>query len=173
MPGNANSGRRKPVALRAYEGNRSKTPLPLEPATQPVAPEMPADLPTRSRPVWDWAVGVLGFARLVQVRDAQILHLACRHYARWMQAEETVDSEGMFYQPFVTFDADGRVVEPDDPKARRAASTIKEHPAMKVSAREAQAFERCLSKLGLSPSDWVKLAGPKTKREASLLDAAG
>jgi terminase small subunit-like protein len=93
------------------------------------------------------------------------------HWAEAARAE--LLSSGQFYQPFVTFDGNGNVVEPDSPRARKAAATIKEHPAARTAARESAALERCLSRLGLTPTDRARLARPERPRRDTdgLLDS--
>ena len=80
--------------------------------------------------------------------------------------------EGITYRPFVVLDAEGNVVEPDDPKARKAVQTVKEHPAGRVANRERQACMRAASNLGLTPTMRAKIVGrtPGEKSAESLLD---
>lgn len=171
--GNPNSGRRpKPTALRIIEGNRSKTPLNLnEPRPDPVAPACPDWLHRWAKEMWAWIVPQLEAMGVIGRCDLVDLVALCQSWARWRQAEEEIDREGITYRPFVVLDDHGNVVEPDDPKAHKAVQTVKEHPATKILARERLACMRAASNLGLTPTMRAKIVGRAPARNESLLDA--
>lgn len=175
MAGNHNSGRRpKPTALKIIEGNRGRRPLnENEPRPDPVAPDCPDWLHAYAKELWAWIVPQLEQMGVVGRCDVVDLVALCQSWARWRQAEAEIDAEGITYRPFVVLDDAGNVVEPDDPKARKAVQTIKEHPATKVASRERMACMRAASNLGLTPTMRAKLVGraPGTPSAESLLDA--
>lgn len=171
MAGNANSGRRpKPVALRIYEGNKTKEPLPVEPPTVPwQSGTMPEGLTGKAAKFWDWLVSVLEPMGVLTEEDRALMREACWHYHFAEAARDEVLSNGILYESFTALDAEGNVVDPGSNRASRAVVHRKENPAARTMARESAALERCLSKLGLSPTDRAKLAKPAGRKRESLL----
>lgn len=159
MAGNMNSGRRpKPTALKVIEGNLGRRPLNTnEPKPDPVAPECPDWLHKHAKELWAWVVPQLEQMGVIGRCDLTLLVALCQSWARWREAEAIVDLEGVTYRPFVVLDGGGNVVEPDDPGARKAVQTVKEHPAMKVIARERAACVKASIDLGLSPTVRARL----------------
>lgn len=158
MAGNHNSGRRpKPTALKVIEGNRGHRALnENEPRPDPVAPECPDWLHKWAKEMWAWIVPQLEQMGVIGRCDLTILVALCQSWARWRQAEETLDREGLTYQSLVMLDGDGKPVSVDAAKI-----LMKEHPAAKIAARERAACVKAAIDLGLSPTVRARIISTK------------
>ena len=170
MSGNANSGRRpKPTALKIIEGNRGRRPLnDLEPQPEAGAPECPGWLHKWAKEMWEWVVPQLEVMGIIGRCDIVDLVALCQSWARWRQAEELLDTEGLTYQSLIMLDNEGKPVSADAAKI-----LMKEHPASKIANRERTACMRAASNLGLTPTMRAKLMSfsPAPQSETSLLDS--
>ena len=81
---------------------------------------------------------------LLTQADWLVLELASKSYATWRAAEAVLDAKGLTY----------------------GTAVVRERPELKIAARERQALDRCLARLGLSPADRVKLSVPAPKTSA-------
>lgn len=87
----------KPVALKVLEGNPGKRRLPNGPKPQPLAPTCPAWLAAEARREWRRLAPELERLGLLTRIDRAALAAYCQAYARWRQAEEVLQCEGLTF----------------------------------------------------------------------------
>lgn len=99
-PGPKFGNRKKPTALRIFEGNPGNLPLnPLEPAPEPLKTIDPPDwLSEDAKGVWSLLAPVLHHIGVLTEADQGPFTRYCDTYARWFKTKEVLDKEGETYE---------------------------------------------------------------------------
>jgi P27 family predicted phage terminase small subunit len=88
----------KPTALKVLEGNRGKRPLNTrEPKPAPVVPSCPSWLMLEAKREWRRISKELERLGLLTKVDRAVLAGYCQEWARWKQAEEVIDAQGLTF----------------------------------------------------------------------------
>jgi P27 family predicted phage terminase small subunit len=88
----------KPTALRMLEGNPSRRPLnDAEPKPKAQAPKCPAWLHVDAKREWRRLAPKLEALGLLTEVDGTALAAYCQAYARWKEAEEVIEREGLTF----------------------------------------------------------------------------
>jgi len=86
----------KPTELKKLDGNPGKRPLAKgEPAPAMKKPTCPAHLVGEARKEWNRMVKLLLALRLLTEIDRAALAGYCQAWARWIEAEEKIRTDGM------------------------------------------------------------------------------
>jgi len=147
------------------EGNRGRRPLnENEPIPQMGAPEVPDWLHRWAKELWAFMVPQLEEMGVIGRCDMVDLVALCQSWARWRQAEDLIDREGLTYQSLIALDNEGKPVSID-----MAKILMKEHPAMRIIARERAACMTAATHLGLTPTMRSKIIAYKPKEPSESL----
>jgi P27 family predicted phage terminase small subunit len=145
------AGRRpQPTKLRILHGNRSKRPLPKgEPQPTIAAPdEPPSILHGVALEKWHSLAPELCRLGILTVLDTALLAVYCCSYARWVEACEAIEREGM-----TTVTAEGR----------RLMS-----PYVSIARDYAATMRQVAIEFGFTPASRPKLAKGETKPDDPL-----
>lgn len=150
---------RKPVALKLLEGNRghqSQKILNKGPDWHDSFGPCPKHLKGEARKLWKKLVPQLASKNLAAEVYRPALEGLCRNYARALQAEAILDSQGltMSFQK----SEDGTVYE-------------QQRPEVSIAQKSWQAVKAFAAEFGLTPAAVSKIQMP-TKKERSLDDHA-
>ena len=147
---------RKPTNLKVLEGNPGKKKLPEnEPKPAPIAPTCPAFLSSSAK--WEWKRISKELERLGLLTKVDRVALAeyCQAYARWKEAEETIQREGLIIET-----TNGNKIQ---------------HPAVGVAHTTMGLLHKYIQEFGLSPAARTRISVKPEKQEnefASLLEKA-
>ncbi len=96
----------KPPALKLLEGNPGHRPInENQPKPRPVAPKCPSWLATEARKEWRRVAPELERMGLLSGIDRAALAAYCQAYARWREAEETIDRLGLTFRTNTGYEA--------------------------------------------------------------------
>lgn len=131
----------KPTHLKLLEGNPGKRPLPKnEPKPRPVTPPCPKWLDTEAKREWRRVSKELERLGLLTIVDRAALAGYCQAYARWKQAEEILDVEGL------TFTTPNGYVQ--------------QRPEVAIAQKSLQLMRAFGTEFGLTPSSRGRISAP-------------
>lgn len=122
-------------APRNPDGSRRKTEVAVIGGLRDLEP-LP-HLPAHVQSVWRELVSPMQGAAILDLVDAPALEAMSRSVARWREAEQVLDAEGMFVA---------------SPNGYRVA-----HPAIAVAQKAQAEYRSWCARFGLTPSDRVGL----------------
>ncbi len=131
----------KPTALKRIQGNPGKRKLNDGPAYSG-APACPDWLTHEAKDEWKRVTDDLASLDMLRKVDTASLAAYCQSYARWKQAEETIESEGQTIDEPIT-NKQGDVV----------GSKVKRHPAVSISKEALASMLRASALFGFDPSN--------------------
>jgi P27 family predicted phage terminase small subunit len=162
----------KPPALKLLEGNPGHRPIPDAPKPPPVAPRQPswvkhlpgadvADVRKAAADEWKRVVPVLDHLGLLSTIDAALLTDYCLCWARLVQCERALSTEGLVVEVDVT-NKDGAVV----------GSRLARNPHSVTAKEYRSALKSYVGELGLGPSSRGRLntGGADNADDGDLLD---
>lgn len=136
----------KPTVLRLIEGNPGKRPINRnEPKPPPERPTCPRWLSPEAKREWRRVAPELEKLGLLTRVDRAALAAYCQAYARWRQAEEVLQREGL------TFATESGYLMP--------------RPEVKVAEKAMQIIRAFCIEFGLTPSARARMTVPEAKRE--------
>jgi P27 family predicted phage terminase small subunit len=131
----------KPTALKLVEGNPGKRKLNQNEPRFTGSPKCPAWLAKEAKAEWKRVTKELAALDLLKSTDTAALASYCQSYARWQQAEQTIEAEGQtIKEPIVS--KSGNIV----------GYKTKRHPATTIAKDEKAAMLRSASLFGFDPS---------------------
>jgi len=142
----------KPPELRLVEGNPGHRPIPENtPKPSPKAPKRPSWLLPEAKREWSRVVPHLERLGLLTVVDRAVLAAYCQAWARYREAEEAIDREGVV-----------RVTEKGYPV---------QNPAVSIARNMMNQVRAFAAEFGLTPSARGRIQLPETDDDdGGLLD---
>lgn len=128
----------KPNELKMLDGDPGKRGLRNEVKTKPVRPRKPRWLSPEAKKEWDFIVPILEDMGVLGEADSHALAMYCTAYARWKEAERTLQKEG-------------HAVE-------TASGSLKAHPAWRVAQESFKQMSAMLKEFGLTPAARARLS---------------
>jgi P27 family predicted phage terminase small subunit len=155
----------KPIATQISEGDPRKkgvrklqARLAAEPKASKGLPACPRHLKGRARYAWKFWTEELCAMSLDRRPDAMALEGACVLYARAVQADLMIESEGLMLEIWdmgePTLDEDGHAVIP----AQKSLLSIKTNPAVAISNGAWRQLRGFCAEFGFSPVSRTRLA---------------
>lgn len=154
-------GRRSdPAAVKRAKGNPGRRPIGDDPKLaedtavaselKTVVPEAPVWLKKRALQIWKKLAPRLTQQRLLTPTDAWTFAKYCRNYARWLEANEWLDKNGMHYETDTGYD--------------RVRSM------MMISIRLEPILERAEDRFGLNPAERQRIFAARANAGAGVGD---
>jgi P27 family predicted phage terminase small subunit len=137
--------RRKPVELRAIEGNLSHRPLPNTPKAGPLLADPPPTLGPRGREMWQRVRNAFPEAPVVQESDYSALLALCQSWEIAQAAYDDLTSRGVIV------------------KSSRADRELVRNPCMMVWGSAMEKVTKLLGQFGLTPLDRSRFDVSKPK----------
>lgn len=142
----ARGPRPEPVALKVLKGNPSKRPLNLDaPSPDPGIPTCPSFLTGEAKREWRRITKELLAVGLLTLADRTALAAYCQAYARWREAEEIINREGMTYEY----------------TNKNGSTNITARPEVAISRENLVLVRQFCQEFGLTPSARAKMRVPK------------
>jgi P27 family predicted phage terminase small subunit len=136
----------KPTALKLLQGNPGKRPINKREPKFSGCPICPTWITKSAKSEWKRVVAELAALDMLRSVDTASLAAYCQSYARWRQAEETVDREGQTVQePIVS--KTGAVL----------GYKTKRHPATTIAKDALASMLRAAALFGFDPSSRSRL----------------
>lgn len=140
----------KPTHLKVLQGNPGKRPLNKnEPKPEPRAPYCPRWLSKRAKEEWKRIVPELEKLGLLTKIDMAALAGYCQAYARWREAEEILEREGLTMEH----------------TNKAGATNVSLHPAFFAAQKYLAQMKAFATEFGLTPSSRSRINLPEQKEE--------
>jgi P27 family predicted phage terminase small subunit len=136
----------KPSQLKILEGNPGRRPIPESVRVDPQAPKCPAWLDVEAKREWRRIVPELVALGIVGQVDRAALAGYCQAYARWVEAERVLSTEGQYIEG-----TKGGMIK---------------HPAFQVARDNLTLVKQFCAEFGMTPSSRTRLhATPKQEAD--------
>lgn len=134
----------KPTELKILQGNPGRRPLnTAEPKPRPERPRCPIWLSKEAKREWRRIVPELEAMRLLTVVDRAALAGYCQAYARWRQAEEILEAEGLIFET--------------------PNGYLQQRPEVSIAQKSLQLMKSFAAEFGFTPSSRTRIS--VTERE--------
>ena len=136
----------KPTALKVIQGNPGKRPLPKnepKPATTKRTPPAPVYLPDDAKAEWRRVAKELHGMGLLTRVDTDALAAYCQVFARWVEAERKLATDGM-----VTITSNGNPIQ---------------NPWLSIANRAMTEMRKWLIEFGMTPSSRARVKVASTE----------
>lgn len=138
-------GKPKPTALKILEGNRGKRKLSaLEPIPSPQPPSAPSHLNAYALEEWQRICPGIAAMGMLSTIDQAALAAYCTSYAKWREAEETLEHHRKTDPTFSLV-------------VRTKSGAFMPHPLLGVSNTAARDMVRYAVEFGFTPSARARL----------------
>jgi len=155
----AKTGRpKKPTALRAIEGNRSKRPLPEnEPKPAPVVdvPEPPSWLNRYAKREWRERAPELVKVGLLTKADVASFTMLCQAYGKWEEHERYIKKHGDTFTYTNKAGAENEV----------------ERPQVKLAHKAYERYKALCTEFGVTPASRTRIEVKPEEKESDPMEA--
>ena len=137
----------KPVDLKVIEGNRGRRKITQPDYGPESIPRCPDFLSPEAKTEWKRIVPELRKLGMLSKLDRGALAGYCQNYARWVQAEEIIEMEGM--------------------TTTTTSGYIMLHPAIGISNKALEKMRRFSTEFGMTPASRTRMPA---RKPAGILD---
>lgn len=131
---------RKSNEQRKLEGDPGRLGMRNEVKSKPLRPDKPGWLSPEASKEWDYILPIIEDMGILGQADGHALAMYCTSYARWKEAERTLQQEGH--------------------TVATGSGSLKPHPAWRIAQESFKQMTALLKEFGLTPAARARLVGP-------------